>query len=810
MNDVDTGDSHSFTIVSGDPTNVFAINAITGEITVADDSQLDHETTPIYTLVVEAEDAVGSQDTATITINVTDVNESPTISLTNLVTSLSEANAAGSKVADIVVDDDGTGTNNLLLSGADANLFEIMGTELWIKSTAIIDFETQTTLNVTVEVDDPALPALPDDDVAITVNITDSNDNAPVVDSGIVLNVDENVANGTVVGTVTAMDVDTVGGPFQNWTITAGNGAGVFAINSNSGQITVANGALLDFETTSSYSLSVTVSDGVNTSAVGTVAIHLDDVNEAPAVSLINVVSSLSESTDTSGGVVIADIVINDDALGNETLSLSGDDASAFVIVGMQLRLQPSTVLDYETQSMLDVTVEIDDASLGSTFEDSVAHMLTIIDENDNVPVIGLSQNFTVNEAAHNGTSLGFVAATDVDTVGALQGWTIQSGNVGNVFEINATTGELTVVDNTNLDFETLASYTLVVSVDDGFNTSAPESIAITVTNANEGGVGSITDTSTPPNEVVENSAPGNSVGLTAFATDPDVGDTVTYSLTNDAGGRFQINTTTGVVTTGATAIDAEAATSHLITVKATSTDGSESLQDFTINVLDQDEFAITPINDSDTASDEISELAGTGTPVGITAFADDLDVTDSVSYSLTNNAGGLFSIDALSGVVSLAGALDYETNTSHSIAVEAISSGGGVVARSFTINIVDENDNPPVVATGLVSSIPENAANNAFVIQAHANDLDTVGTLHNWEIVSGDPAEVLYHRCNDGSDSRCGQYDVGFRNDDLVHIVRDGRRRRAYVGTSNDSYRYHGYQRDRCYTRHRRQCREQ
>ena len=51
----------------------------------------------------------------------------------------------------------------------------------------------------------------------------------------------------------------------------------------------------------------------------------------------------------------------------------------------------------------------------------------------------------------------------------------------------------------------------------------------------------------------------------------PDPGDTVTYSLTDDAGGRFAIHPTTGVVTVANGALlNYETAASHGITVKAT------------------------------------------------------------------------------------------------------------------------------------------------------------------------------------------------------------------------------------------------
>ena len=46
------------------------------------------------------------------------------------------------KVADIVITDDALGTNTLSLSGADAALFQIVGTELFLIAGASLDFET--------------------------------------------------------------------------------------------------------------------------------------------------------------------------------------------------------------------------------------------------------------------------------------------------------------------------------------------------------------------------------------------------------------------------------------------------------------------------------------------------------------------------------------------------------------------------------------------------------------------------------------------------------------------------------------------
>ena len=69
-------------------------------------------------------------------------------------------------------------------------------------------------------------------------------------------------------------------------------------------------------------------------------------------MSLTNTVASLAEDTDTTARVQVADIVITDDALGTNTLSLSGADAALFVIVAAANCIcEAGTTLDFETQS---------------------------------------------------------------------------------------------------------------------------------------------------------------------------------------------------------------------------------------------------------------------------------------------------------------------------------------------------------------------------------------------------------------------------------------------------------------------------
>jgi hypothetical protein len=102
---------------------------------------------------------------------------------------------------------------------------------------------------------------------------------------------------------------------------------------------------------------------------------------------------------------------------------------------------------------------------------------------------------------------------------------------------------------------------------------------------------------------VAENSAIGTAVGITALASDGDATNSgVTYSLTGNPGGLFQIDPVTGVVTTAA-AIDREVVGPSVdIEVTATSQDGSTQAQTFTIAIEDVVE------------NDALSDFDGDGT----------------------------------------------------------------------------------------------------------------------------------------------------------------------------------------------------
>ena len=147
---------------------------------------------------------------------------------------------------------------------------------------------------------------------------------------------DENTTN---VLDVTAIDPDG-----DTLTFTLANGLGsdnaVFSIT-DEGTLSFNNAP--DFENpidndfNNIYSVGVEVSDGI-ISTTQLIQVTVNDVDETPInnppnnVNLTNIITGLVENIDTTGGIKIADIIIDDDGIGTNQLSLTGSDASEFTI----------------------------------------------------------------------------------------------------------------------------------------------------------------------------------------------------------------------------------------------------------------------------------------------------------------------------------------------------------------------------------------------------------------------------------------------------------------------------------------------
>ncbi len=119
---------------------------------------------------------------------------------------------------------------------------------------------------------------------AITQNADELDANSPGTPTG-TLDIDENSANTTAVGAVTGGGSD---GITYTLTDTAG---GRFAIDT-SGNLTVADGSLLDFETDTSHNITVRATDNAGNFTDNTLQVSVNDVNDAPTAT--NTTESMS------------------------------------------------------------------------------------------------------------------------------------------------------------------------------------------------------------------------------------------------------------------------------------------------------------------------------------------------------------------------------------------------------------------------------------------------------------------------------------------------------------------------------------
>ncbi|MBL8852473.1 MAG: cadherin-like domain-containing protein, partial [Planctomycetaceae bacterium] len=94
-----------------------------------------------------------------------------------------------------------------------------------------------------------------------------------------------------------------------------------------------------------------------------------------------------------------------------------------------------------------------------------------------------------------------------------------------------------------------------------------------------------------------------------------------------------------------------------------------------------------------------VAENAANGTPIG-TLVGSDVDVSNVLTYSLLDDAGGRFAIHSATGAIVVANGslLDFETNTSHQVVARVTDTAGAVADLTVTI-VVDNVNEAPVFA---------------------------------------------------------------------------------------------------------------
>ncbi len=285
--------------ITANSNNLFEISA-TGDLSLVTGASLDYETAISHTLTVQVSDG-DLTASAQITINVIDIDENVAPVILAQSFSIDENTTASTEIATIVASD--ANGNSLIYSisqnafqnGVSSQpMFELLGNnsgELRLASKRYLDFEQEATYEIEVTVTDGVLSAAAD----ITINITNVNEAPSITDGSTINDAAEDIADTVVIGTIVAIDPegDTI---IYSIPLNPGN---LFEINSD-GEISLAAGKALDYETATSHTITVNVSDG---DAVSAESITIDVTDVAEALSSITVTTFAGSTIGDSNGV---------------------------------------------------------------------------------------------------------------------------------------------------------------------------------------------------------------------------------------------------------------------------------------------------------------------------------------------------------------------------------------------------------------------------------------------------------------------------------------------------------------------------
>ena len=318
-------------------------------VTVTSVSDVDTDNIGTYSVVYTATDASGNSSTATRTVNVVDTL-GPTFTSSANFTAPEDQTSIGTVTAT-----DPSGSVSFSISGTEITIGTTSGVLEFTSAANLVDFETKSSYSATVTASDGTNTSTQD----ITVTLTDVNE-APFIftDS---FNVDEDQ---TAVGTINASDP-------EGDTLTYSVSGSDFTIGSSSGVMAFAMAAnLVDFETKSSYTVDVTVSDGTN-SRTKTITVNLTDVNEAPFI-------FTDSFTVAENQTAVGTINATDPEGDTLTYSVSG---SEFTIGSSSGVMAFVAAPDFETKSTFSVDVSVTDGTNSRT--KTITVNVTDVDEED-------------------------------------------------------------------------------------------------------------------------------------------------------------------------------------------------------------------------------------------------------------------------------------------------------------------------------------------------------------------------------------------------------------------------------------------
>lgn len=454
-------DPLNYAITSGNTSGIFSLNSTTGVLTLADRAALDFTTPTSIDLSISVSDGT-EESSGTISV-ILDI--APSFNWASTSFSFDENQQWFLQVP--LNDPESDDLTLSIISGDENNILSVLNTaavgatplyEIFPADMNGIDFETgPQSFELIILATDGAGNEVTSELISVVIN--NINDNAPVAQNQ-ALNRNQNLPEGLLITFISATDAD--GDESIAYELTGGNSDNAFAVGSTSGELTVANSAALNFSTNPTFQLEVTVSDGeLSSTAIITINLNEEDVNTAPLIE--DQIFLIEENS--QNGTLVGEVSAFDFEGNALTFSIvNGNADNAFILSSStgELIVNNNEALDYEITTVFELLVRVSDGE----FTEVATITVTILDvEDSNTSPTIEDQQFTVNENSAAGTIIGTVVASDVENDPLT--YTIESGNESGVFSLSFETGELTVLDPTDLDFETNPVFELTVDVSD-------------------------------------------------------------------------------------------------------------------------------------------------------------------------------------------------------------------------------------------------------------------------------------------------------------------------------------------------------
>ena len=341
------------------PISVSAKNGSNGTTTLAESSpeqivytpNADYNGTDTFSYTITQGNKTSSAD---VTVTIEAVNDAPSIDTASTIQAAENQTAVETISVSDVDEDDLT----LSMSGTDADSFDLSNDNvLTFKEPP--DFETKSSYLITLSLSDGIETVTKD----ITISITNVNDIAPVFTSEATFSAAENQ---TAIGTITATDAE---GDAVTFTI-----SGTELAITSAGVLTFVSAP--DYETKSTYTATVTATDGVN-STTQDITISITNVNDADPL-FLSLPSSISVYENTLNVFQIKTYNAEGEKI---TYSLSGTDESQFNLSEFGL-ISFKNAKDYESTSKkrFDITITIFNGALSQSRKVTV--VVTNLNEN--------------------------------------------------------------------------------------------------------------------------------------------------------------------------------------------------------------------------------------------------------------------------------------------------------------------------------------------------------------------------------------------------------------------------------------------